>query len=147
MSKSCDPTDCSPPGSFVHGILQARIVEWAAISFSRGPSWPRDWTRVSHICRQMLHPLSHQGSPRTLHRRTSKRQGVEGALWDPEPIEIINSFQDFQQVNCWIFPCSETLYSPGYVRRGHIISVNTWGGGYPSLPSVPGSPSVKTSRG
>ena len=38
---------CSPPGSSVHGILQARILEWVAISFSRGSSQPRDWTRVS----------------------------------------------------------------------------------------------------
>ena len=45
----CDPMDCSPPGSSVHGILQARILEWAAISFSRGSSQPRDWTQVSHI--------------------------------------------------------------------------------------------------
>ena len=45
----CDPLDCSPPGSSVHGILQARILEWAAISFSRGSSQPRDWTQVSCI--------------------------------------------------------------------------------------------------
>ena len=43
----CDPVDCSPPGSSVHGILQARILEWVAISFSRGSSQLRDWTRVS----------------------------------------------------------------------------------------------------
>ena len=44
--------DYSPPGSFVHGILQARILEWLAISFSKGSSQPRDWTCVSHIsCR------------------------------------------------------------------------------------------------
>ena len=36
----CDPMDCSLPGSFAHGILQARIVEWVAISYSRGSSWP-----------------------------------------------------------------------------------------------------------
>ena len=41
--------DCSPPGSSVHGILQARMLEWIAISFFRGSSWPRDWTRVSSI--------------------------------------------------------------------------------------------------
>ena len=45
----CDSMDCSPPGSSVHGILQARILEWVAISFSRGSSRPRDWTQVSHI--------------------------------------------------------------------------------------------------
>ena len=43
----CDPVDRSPPGSSVHGILQARIPEWAAISFSRGSSQPRDQTCIS----------------------------------------------------------------------------------------------------
>ena len=44
----CDPVDCSPPGS-IHGILQARILEWVAISFSRGSSRPRDRTLVFSI--------------------------------------------------------------------------------------------------
>ena len=44
-----DPMDCSPPGLSVHGILQARILEWVAIPSSRGSSQPRDWTQVSHI--------------------------------------------------------------------------------------------------
>ena len=43
----CDPMDYSPPGSSVHGIFQARILEWVAISFSRESSRPRDWTQVS----------------------------------------------------------------------------------------------------
>ena len=43
----CDPMECSPLGSSVDGILQARILEWVAISFSRGCSQPRDWTQVS----------------------------------------------------------------------------------------------------
>ena len=43
----CDPMDCSLPGSSVPGILQARILEWVAISFSRGSSRPRDRTQVS----------------------------------------------------------------------------------------------------
>ena len=45
----CDPMYCSPPGSSVHGILKARILEWIAISFSRGSSQPRDQTQVSCI--------------------------------------------------------------------------------------------------
>ena len=49
LSDSLRPVDCSPPGSSVHGILQARLLEWVAISFSRGSSWPRDWTQVSRI--------------------------------------------------------------------------------------------------
>ena len=45
----CDLTDYSPPGSSVHGILQARILEWVAIPFSRVSSPPRDQTQVSCI--------------------------------------------------------------------------------------------------
>ena len=43
----CNPADCSPPGSSVHGILQARILEEVTIFFSRGSSRPRHWTQVS----------------------------------------------------------------------------------------------------
>ena len=45
----CNPMDCSPPGFSIHGIFQARVLEWVAISFSRGSSQPRNWTRVSCI--------------------------------------------------------------------------------------------------
>ena len=45
----CDPMDCSLPGSSDHGILQARVLEWGAIAFSRWSFWPRDRTRVSCI--------------------------------------------------------------------------------------------------
>ena len=54
----CDPIDCSPSGSSVRGIFQARILHWLAISFSRGFSWPRDQTHVSGIfciSRQILY--------------------------------------------------------------------------------------------
>ena len=45
----CDPMACSPPGSSVHRILQARILDWVAILFSRRSSQPRDQTQVFHI--------------------------------------------------------------------------------------------------
>ena len=51
----CDPMDCSPPGSSVHVISQARILEWVAISFSRRSFCPRDWICVSCIGRQILY--------------------------------------------------------------------------------------------
>ena len=50
----CDPMDCSLLGSSVHGISQARILEWVAIPFSRGSSQPRDWTQVSCIAADSL---------------------------------------------------------------------------------------------
>ena len=45
----CDPMECSLSGSSVHGIFQARVLEWGAISFSGGSSQPRNWTRVPRI--------------------------------------------------------------------------------------------------
>ena len=45
----CSPMDYSPPGSSIHGILQARILEWVAITLSRRSSWPWDWTQISCI--------------------------------------------------------------------------------------------------
>ena len=45
----CDPMDHSPPGSSVHGILQARILEWIAIPFCKGSSWSRDQTHISYV--------------------------------------------------------------------------------------------------
>ena len=56
----CDPMDCNPPGSSVHGILQARILEWVTISFSRASVQHRDRTQLSLQCRQILYRLSHQ---------------------------------------------------------------------------------------
>ena len=45
----CSSGDCSPPGSSVHGVFSARMLEWVAISSARGSSWSRDWTCVSWI--------------------------------------------------------------------------------------------------
>ena len=69
----CNLMDCSPLQSMgthsVHGVFQARILEWVAISFSRGSSQPKDWTCISCISciscigRQTLSPLCHLGSP------------------------------------------------------------------------------------
>ena len=59
----CDPMDCIPPGSSVHGILQARILEWVAIPFLRGSSQLRGSHLSLLYCRQTLYHLSHQGSP------------------------------------------------------------------------------------
>ena len=61
----CNPMDCSPLGSSVHGILQTRILEWVAISSSRGSPWPRDWTCVCFIFigRRILYQWGTLGSP------------------------------------------------------------------------------------
>ena len=65
---SVDSMDCSPPGSSVHGILQARILEWAAFSYCRISFCLKDQTHasyVSHISRQVFYHQHHLGSPIT----------------------------------------------------------------------------------
>ena len=74
----CDPVDCSPPRSSVHGIFQARVLKWIAVSFSRGFSRPRDRSQFSHIISKMLYHLSHQGNP------TGRRQ----VRWSGIPISL-----------------------------------------------------------
>ena len=60
----CDLMDCCPPGSSVHGILQARMLEWVVMLSSRGSSQPRDRTRGSEVsCRRVLYHSRHLGSP------------------------------------------------------------------------------------
>ena len=62
----CNPVNCSPPGSSVHGILQTRRLEWVAISSSRGSSQPRDQTHVSPVScigRWVLYLLGPPGKP------------------------------------------------------------------------------------
>ena len=51
----CEPMDYRPPGSSVHVVSQARMLEWVAISFSRGSSQPRDWINIC-IGRRILYP-------------------------------------------------------------------------------------------
>ena len=54
----CDPTDCSPSASSVHGIFQAKIMEWVAVSYSRESARPRDWIHVSCLGRWILYHCS-----------------------------------------------------------------------------------------
>ena len=58
---SCNPIDCSPPGSSVHGISQVRILEWVVISFSREFFWPRDQAHVPCIRRKVLYQWVTEG--------------------------------------------------------------------------------------
>ena len=65
----CDPIDCSLPGFSVPGIFQARILDWVAISYSRGSSWPRDRTLTSSVLAGVDSlPLCHLGSSKHLDR-------------------------------------------------------------------------------
>ena len=73
----CDPTDCGPPGSSVHGLLQTRTLEWVAISFFRGPSRPRDRTRVSCVASRFFTVWATRELPRVCINRSV----VPDSLW------------------------------------------------------------------
>ena len=62
-STVCNPVDYSLPGSSVHGILQARVLEWVAVPFSKGSSQTKGLNPALLHCMQSLYHLSHQGSP------------------------------------------------------------------------------------
>ena len=62
----CDPVDYSPPGSSVHGILQARILDWVALPLPQGIFLTQESNPGLQHCRQILYQLSHKWSPRVL---------------------------------------------------------------------------------
>ena len=68
----CGPTDCSPPGFFVHRILHAGVLEWVAMPSSRGPSQPRDQTRLSYVLAGGFSTTSATWQPHTKLRPASK---------------------------------------------------------------------------
>ena len=79
----CDPMDCRPPGSSTHGILQARILKWVAIPFSRGSSQPRIQTHVSCIADRFFfffYHLSHQGRLGDVWGRENKNKQTKGLM-------------------------------------------------------------------
>ena len=103
MSDLCDYMDYSPASSSVYGILQARILEWVAIPFSRGSSQPRDQTWVSCIGRQILYHLSHQGRP--------------SCMW-------IRAYSDIQCSSLTFFFCHS--FSDKRERNYKSISLGRW---------------------
>ena len=120
--KLCDPLDCSPPGSSVRRILQARILVWIAMPLSRGSSWPRDWTHISYVSlhRQLgsLPPLPsevpiayfHTAQPKSVciyvytHRYT-KQMWQKVTIWHEQKTDMCSLYYSF---NCFgklkIFP-------------------------------------------
>ena len=70
------PVDYSLPGSSIHGIFQARVLEWVAISFSRGSSWPRDWTQVSRIAGRRFTVWATREVPQKFWSRISEQINI-----------------------------------------------------------------------
>ena len=77
-ARLCDPVDCNPPGSSVHEVLQARILEWVAISFARGSSQPRGWTWVFCIAGRLFPIWDTREEPTIGHHKSCSPQVIQG---------------------------------------------------------------------
>ena len=131
--------DCSPPGSSVRGILQARILEWVVISSSRGHSWPRDQTGISCIGRQVHYrwatreasDVRHPNSKcRTLYirRKCNQRKAiVESVLRSGEEekkkLAIMVQFQK-NNILCWF--ANWCPYNEGKERSKKEADLSRW---------------------
>ena len=105
----CNPVDCSPPGSAVHGILQERILDWVAMLSSRGSSQPRGSNLGLPHCRRILYCLSHQESPRILEwvaylfsRGSSQPRGSNLGLPHCRQILYCLSHQESPRILEWV---------------------------------------------
>ena len=114
----CDPMDCSQPGSPVHGILQARILEWVAIPFSRGSFQPRDWTPgLLHYMQILYHWAtrdrlvgvklwpSHQQLSDS-GKAISRALVSPGVKWVQAPLPKVNNWADACWALLWVELCS-----------------------------------------
>ena len=106
----CDPMDCSLPGSSVHGILQARILEWVAISFSRGSSQPRDQTRISCIAGRFFTVWATRES----HCMSILHKILGEVYWHPHL--TLKCVKKIRWVNRWAVRCSCKLMSKVLMR-------------------------------
>ena len=99
--------DCSPPDSSVHGISQARILDWVAISFSRGSSWPRNQTHILCIGRQILNPWDTREAcyiwlPRSKSLNSAHIQGEENqstSCQDRMVKECLDTFYNYHTLH------------------------------------------------
>ena len=101
----CDCMDCSLPGSFICGVFQARILEWVAISFSRGSSRPRDQTRISSLAGRFF----------TTEPPVNSERAV--LPWPPDPIPMFfptKLYSPWSQIAFW---SSERLKTNSFVQK------------------------------
>ena len=143
MPDFCDPMDCSLLGSSVNGILQARLLEWVAISFSRGFSQPRDQSCISCIGRWIPYHLSHQGnSPSyefvTYFTPEGLRRNILSTVEISKP-----RFCGF----CWFIFWSTELYSFRFIHWNSVSNLpclvcNMISFSFPSFRNVGLMPSI-----
>ena len=100
----CNPIDCSPGSSSVHGIFQASILEWVAISFSRGPFRPKDWTHVSCVSYTAGRFFTHWAIRETHGGTQIERQTVGLFVLPTVPMLGATSRMQPWENNMWLRP-------------------------------------------
>jgi len=103
----CNPVDYSLPGSFMHGILQARILEWVAISFSRGSSRPRDQTPVSPALTGEFFTTEPPGKPVLLYPTVIRASQV--GIVSSDPVYLILNNNKLYHLSDLLLKCSNLL--------------------------------------
>ena len=145
--------DYSPPGSSVHRISQARILEWVAISFSRGPSWSRDQTCISCIGRQILYQwatreASVKFSSSKIFSLFKKKQAKQFPKWKQsssththimcflhplQSIYIIHSFSQHHFISCLLLTCHFKLGSQDSIKLSQCPKSFMWSKTYRTI--------------
>ena len=115
----CDPTDCSPPGSSLYGMSQARTLEWVANSYTKRSSQPRDQTQVSCIScigRWILYHWCHLWSPRGKHRYLRKGKS-------PQPEWICPTWEYWILSGLFLTDTSPnlTVLTPQDIKWGRVV--------------------------
>ena len=143
----CDPMDCSPPGSSVDGILQARILQWVAIPFSRASSRPRFWTRVSCIGRQILYHwatkytakvnLIQGEKPKTMHIEIYDCILLNFFFFNLAVLGLSHNTCDLRSslwhAGCLVAGCLVAACKPLVATCGNLVS---WPGTEPGTPAL-----------
>ena len=138
----CDRMDCSLPGSSVHGLLQAGMLEWVSVSYCRGSSWPGGWTCASCIGRRILDHQCHHAS--VTEKYNPKVTGVRSLSREGPPKEEMSTHSS---ILAWSIPWTE---EPGKLQSIRSQRVErdwndiAWHGkkrlGVPSILTSPACP-------
>ena len=117
----CDPMDCTLPGSSVHGILQAIILEWVAVHFSRISSEPRDQTQVSRIQADSFPSESPGKPPHTTwcgQKKNQKNKFISLKFWKPE-IWTKSSGAKVKML-AWLDPSGGSKENPFFLEDAYV---------------------------
>ena len=126
----CNPMDCSLLGSSIHRIFQARVLEWVAISFCRGSSWPRDQARVFCIVGRCFpagaprEVLMHMSHPQTIPSPLQAVDFHETSPWCPKGWGLPVS-QQRQGLKTWIVTISSSIV-PSHISQSGCPMKASW---------------------